>query len=107
VLRRPAQGTWRGNASLLKGAAQVLYLLLILLLDSQMGLLHGVDLFADKLHLLYLCLNLMLKALRGTHLAFKLGPNLAEELIEPVPSVPRRDRPYPAMSSVQRHDYSD
>jgi hypothetical protein len=52
-------------------------------------------------------LTLMLKALRGTHLAFKLGPNLAEELIEPVPSVPRRDRPYPAMSSVQRHDYSD
>jgi hypothetical protein len=49
-------------------------------------------------------LTLMLKAFRGTHLAFELGSDLAEELIEPVTPVTRGDRPYPTMASVQRHN---
>jgi hypothetical protein len=105
VLRRTAQRTRGGNASFLKGTAQVLYLFLVLLLDSQVSLFHSIDLFADELHLLYLCLNLMLKAFRGTHLAFELGSDLAEELIEPVTPVTRGNRPYPTMASVQRHNY--
>lgn len=48
----------------------------------------------------------MLKALRCTHLAFKLGSNLVKKLIEPVAPICRGNRPYPAMTSVQRHGLS-
>lgn len=74
----------------------------LLLLQSHVRLLHGVDLFPHKLHLADLCrdwtssvcqslfvgaqparrLTLMLKALRLAQVSFELGSDLVEELVE-------------------------
>jgi hypothetical protein len=73
---------YRGNTSRFKFVSQHPELVIVLLLQLDLGLFKLVDFVSNHLHLLDLAANLTLNLLRASVLVFEFGSQRIEEFVE-------------------------